>query len=222
MEDRMYKKLTGVIIVALIFAVAVYGSFLPLRKGQAFIGTLQKIQTTPPSSLQDLESRLSDPLNYPSPIGQEELVRNVANSVLAFIQQSPDATSTAQLIGFLRSYYDPIITRGKGMSFGQDIYLEGAINEIAFVETKDPTYLRDSIMSYQEASVLGPNRPQALYGLFDDYRAANDATNTLAVASKILANWPSDSQRINQSLSEFLNSLQSKSKTLQTPTVSGK
>jgi len=51
--------------------------------------------------LQDLESKLSTPLDYPSPIGQEELVRNMANSILSFVQQSNDASSTAALIGYL-------------------------------------------------------------------------------------------------------------------------
>ena len=115
--------------------------------------------------MQDLESKLSVPLDYPSPIGQEELVRNMANSVLSFVQQGGDATSTAALIGFLNSYYDPILNSGKGMSFGQDLYLEGAINEVAFATTGDPTYLAAAQKWYQEGVALGPNRPQALYGL---------------------------------------------------------
>jgi hypothetical protein len=78
------------------------------------------------------------------------------------------------------------------MSFGQDLYLEGAINEIAFANTGSPTYLAAAQKWYAEGVTLGPNRPQALYGLFDVYRAENDTTDTIAVGTTILRNWPTD------------------------------
>jgi hypothetical protein len=194
MEDRTYQRVIAVIIVAAIFGIAVYGSYLPMRKAQMFITTLQGLQTQQgeATSLQDLENKLSVPLDYPSPIGQEELVRNMANSVLSFVQEGGGATSTEDLISYMNSYYDPILSQGKGMSFGQDLYLEGAINEIAFAETGDPTYLQAAQQWYLEGNQLGPNRPQPLYGLFDVYRAEGDTTDTIAVGTTILKNWPSD------------------------------
>ena len=78
------------------------------------------------------------------------------------------------------------------MSFGQDLYLEGAINEIAFANTGSPTYLAAAQKWYTEGVTLGPNRPQALYGLFDVYRAENDTTDTIAVGTTIMHNWSTD------------------------------
>jgi hypothetical protein len=204
MEDRTYQRVLAIIIVAAIFGIAAYGSYLPMRKAQMFIATLQGLQTKQgqATSLQDLESKLSTPLDYPSPIGQEELVRNMANSILSFVQQSNDASSTAALIGYLNSYYDPILNAGKGMSFGQDLYLEGAINEIAFANTGDPTYLAAAQKWYTEGVTLGPNRPQALYGLFDIYRAESNATGTIAVGTTILRNWPTDTN-IQQAMATY-------------------
>jgi hypothetical protein len=189
---------------------------MPMRKAQMFIATLQGLQTQQgqATSLQDLENKLSVPLDYPSPIGQEELVRNMANSVLSFIQQGGDATSTAALIGYLNSYYNPILNGGKGMSFGQDLYLEGAINEIAFASTGNPTYLAAAQKWYSEGVALGPNRPQALYGLFDVYRAEGDTTDTIAIGSTILRNWPSD-MNIQQAMMMYLAATS-------TPTSTGK
>ena len=205
MEDRTYHRVVAIIIVAAIFGIAFYGSYLPMRKAQMFIATLQALQTPQgqATSLQDLEGKLSAPLDYPSPIGQEELTRNMANSVLSFVQQGGNPSSTAALIGYLNSYYDPILNSGKGMSFGQDLYLEGAINEIAFAETGDPTYVAAAQKWYTEGVELGPNRPQSLYGLFDVYRAEGDAANTIAVGTTILKNWPTDT-RIQQAMALFL------------------
>jgi len=201
--DRTLKGTIAVVISAFILFVAVYGSYMPMRKAQMFIGTLQSFQAQPPTSLQDLENRISVSLDYPSPIGQEELVRNTANSVLSLIQRGTDATTTAALINFLDGYYDPIIAQGRGMSFGQDVYLEGAVNEIAFVRTGDPSYLGRSLQYYRQGNALGPNRPQPLYGLFDVYRTIGDVTDTQATAQKILTNWPMD-QSIPGALAQFL------------------
>lgn len=194
MEDRTYQRVIAIIVVAAIFGIAIYGSYLPMRKAQIFITTLQDLQTQQgqATSLQDLENKLSVPLDYPSPIGQEELVRNVANSVLSFVQQGGNPSSTADLIAYLNSYYDPILDQGKGMSFGQDLYLEGAVNEIAFATTGNPAYLAAAQKWYMEGNELGPNRPQPLYGLFDVYRAEGDTTDTIAVGTTIEHDWPTD------------------------------
>lgn len=206
--DRTIRQTIGVVVVAAILGVAYYGSYLPLTKAQSYIATLQDFQSKPPTSLQDLEARLSPSLDAPSPIGQEELVRNAANSILGLVQRGVDASSTAGLISYLNSYYDPIISQGKGMSFGQDVYLEGAINEIAFAHTGDPTYLLAAKQNYLMGEALGPNRPQPLYGLFDVYRAMGDATDTTIIAQKILANWPTD-VNIGPALQQFLGSVKS-------------
>jgi hypothetical protein len=207
MEDRTYHRVAAVIIVAALLGVAAYGSYMPMRKAQQYIATLQGLQTQAGAakSLQDLENKLGAPLDYPSPIGQEELVRNMANSVLGFIQQGGNASTTADLVGFLNGYFDPILQNGKGMSFGQDLYLEGAINEVAFATTGDPSYLAASQKWYSEAISLGPNRPQALYGLFDVYRAEGNASGTIAVGTTIMRNWPSDT-RIAAAMGQFLAS----------------
>jgi hypothetical protein len=203
--DRTIKETIAVVVALILLFVAVYGSYLPMRKAEMFIGTLQGFQAQPVSSLNELESRLSVPLDYSSPIGQEEIVRNTANSVLSFIQRGTDATSTAELISYLRKYYDPIIARGRGMSFEQDLYLLGAINEIAFQRTGNVAYLQNALRYYGEGVQLGPNRPQTLYGLFDVYRFAGDVTDTVAVAQKILGNWPAD-QNVKAGLTQFLQS----------------
>jgi hypothetical protein len=204
MEDRTYQRVTAIIVSLAILGVAVYGTYLPMRKAQIFIATLQGLQTPggQATSLQDLEDKLSVPLDYPSPVGQEELVRNLANSVLSFVQAGAGASSTAALISYLNSYYDPILERGRGMSFGQDVYLEGAVNELAFAETGDQSYLASALQWYKEAQTLGPNRPQGLYGLFDVYRASGDTTDAVAIGQKIVTNWPSDT-RIQQALQQI-------------------
>lgn len=209
---RITKQVIAVVISLLILGVAAYGSYLPMRKAEIFIATLQSLQSAPVNSLNELKARLAVPLDYPSPIGQEELVRNTANNILGFVSQGADPTSTSVLISFLTDYYTPILDRGKGMSFGQDLYLMGAINEMAFAHTGNPAYLIASQKYYEEGVALGPNRPQALYGLFDVYRAEGNVESTTAIGKKILSNWPADSS-IAASLQAFLKTASSVSST---------
>lgn len=204
--DSTIKKFIAIVAVAFILAVWVYGSYLPMRKAQAFIATLQGLQAKPVASLDELKGRLSEPLDYPSPIGQEELVRNMANSVLAFVQRGADPASIAGLIDFLNGYYGPIVSRGRGMSFGQDVYLLGMVNELAFARTGDGKYLDAARKYYLQANQLGPDRPQPLYGLFDIYRTMGDVASTQAVVNKITANWPSD-QGVRAALAQFLSTV---------------
>ncbi len=186
------KQVIAVAISLFILAVTVYGSYFPMRKAEMFIATLQGLQTSPVTSLNELESRLAAPLDYPSPVGQEELVRNTANNILGFLSQSADPTSTAVLVAFIDGYYAPIIARGRGMSFGQDLYLMGAINETAYAHIGNPAYLMNAQKYYEEGAKLGPNRPQPLYGLFDVYRAEGNVASATAIGEKILSNWPTD------------------------------
>ncbi len=201
--SRTAKQLIAIVAAALLLVVAWWGSYTPMRKAQTFIATLQSFQTQPANSLQDLEQRLAVPLDYSAPIGQEELVRNMANNVLGFVQRSGDATTTDALISFLRSYYDPILVRGRGMSFGQDLYIMGAIMETAYTRTQDPKYIVAAQDYYEEANRLGPNRPQALYGLFDVYRFQGNVASATAVAEKVLSQWPTDT-KIKEGLEELL------------------
>lgn len=201
--NRTSKEIIAVVISLFIVFVAWYGSYLPMRKAETYISTLQGMQTNPVSSLNDLEKRLSAPLDAVSPIGQEELVRNTANSVLGFVQQNQNPTSTAELIRFVTSYFDPILAREKGMSFGQDLYLMGAINETAYTSTGNQTYLDAAQKYYSEGEALGPNRPQPLYGLFDVYRMEGDTPDAITVGSKILTNWPTD-QNVQKGLAQLL------------------
>jgi hypothetical protein len=205
---RNTKQVIAVAVSIFVLAVAVYGSYLPMRKAQIFIATLQGLQSSPVSSLNELTARLAVPLDYPSPLGQEELVRNTANNVLSFISQGADPTSTAVLVSFLENYYAPIMASGKGMSFGQDLYLMGAINEMAYVHTGNPAYLAKSQAYYEKGVALGPNRPQVLYGLFDIYRAEENVASTTAIGERILSNWPSDTN-IAPSLQAFLKTVSS-------------
>lgn len=185
------KKAIAISASIFILLIGYYGSYLPMRKSMIFIGVIQN--TGGIKTLADFEQAFSEPLDYPSPIGQEELVRNTANMTVGSIQNiSPEGVD--QMVNYIESYYEPIISRGRGMSFGQNLYLLGAINELAFLKTQKTKYIDDAEKYFTKALDLGPKRPQGLYGLFDVYRVKGDIPNATKVGEQILGQWPTDTK----------------------------
>lgn len=197
------KKTVAITAAAFLVAIAVYGSYLPYRKSHTYIMALGSLKSA--RDLQSFTDLLAEPLDAASPIGQEELVRNTGNSFLDIVSvnaaRRPDIADA--LINFLNSYYDPILRYGRGMSYTQNLYLLGALNEIAYSQTRDPKYFIASKKYYEEGLVLSPTRPQFLYGLFDIYRTEKNIPKVKQVTDQILAQWPDD-ERTRAAYAEYM------------------
>ncbi|MDP2599070.1 MAG: hypothetical protein Q8P49_04535 [Candidatus Liptonbacteria bacterium] len=205
----MTKKLAGIVISAAILFIAWYGNYLPLAKSQAFIDTLRNMSVV--RSIDDFKTMLARPLDMASPIGQEELVRNSANNVMAILRQTNDPQIISQLIEYISGYYAPIVARGRGMSFEQDLYILGTMNEMAFAKTRELQYLQDAKKYYEQGFALGPKRPQPLYGLFDVYRTEGNVEASVKIANQILSQWPNDAKAL-AGLNQFLDYIASSTK----------
>ncbi len=195
------KKIIAVSASIFIVLVGYYGSYLPMRKSMIFIEAMQSSYRV--KTVNDFEDVFSVPLDYLSPIGQEELVRSMANSINGSIQGVSDPKAVNELINYAEKYFSPIIARGKGMSFGQDVYILGMMNEIAFIKTKEPKYLQAAEKYFKIEQALGPKRPQGLYGLLDVYRMNGKLDEFKKIADQILNQWPNDVRitgMINQAL----------------------
>ena len=189
--NPIIKKAIAISASVFLLFLGYYSSYLPARKSMVFISTLQSAGGI--KTLADFEQAFSEPLDYPSPIGQEELVRNTANTVLSTLQNIPPE-GVDQMVNFIESYYEPIVSRGRGMSFGQNLYLLGALNELAFLKTQKAQYINDAERYFKEARNLGPKRPQGLYGLLDVYRIKGDVPNAVMIGEQILSQWPTDTK----------------------------
>lgn len=199
---EMAKKIAGIAVSAVILFVAWYGNYLPLVKSQTFIDALRNMNSV--KSVQEFEVVFARPLDLVSPIGQEELVRNAANNVISILQQTNDQEIIGRIVKYISGYYEPIVSRGRGMSFEQDLYLLGTMNEMAFAKTKQLQYLQDAHKYYGKGLELGPKRPQPLYGMFDVYRTEGNVEASVQIANQILSQWPTDA-RTQAGLDQFLS-----------------
>lgn len=192
----LIRKIIAVILAVTLLVLAYLGSFLPMRKSTAFVRGIRAIDVIFASdkfTSELFENIMSKSLLMPSPIGQEEIVRQVTNIALDIIQQSSGKPKNAEsLVNFAESFYAPIIRRGRGMSFSQNLYVLGLMHRAALMQTRDGRHLAANIAYYEEGLRLSPNRPQFLYGLFDAYRLAGDFEKARKIGEKIVANWPTD------------------------------
>lgn len=202
MSPPLVKKIIAGVGVCVLAFLAYYGSYLPLAKSQAFIRTLRESANF--RTLEDFESGFSAVLDIPAPIGHEELVRNTAGLVLQFVHTNLTATPEIikAMVDYIERYFAPIVERGRGMSFSQDLYLLGNINETAYVKTRVPSYLEKAHRYYYTGLQMSGKRPQFLYGLFDVFRLAGDAAQARLVGDQILAQWPAD-ERTRQALEQM-------------------
>jgi len=208
-----HKKIIASIAVALIAGALYYGTYLPYRKSRVFITALQTASRS--TTLEDLKSSFSQALDTPSPVGQEELVRSVGDAISGIIRNNvADPGVMQDLIDYLDGYYNPIIERGRGLSFTQNLYLLGLLREVAAIKINaaladlegalpsddrrsafralQATYLAEAEEFFLKGLELSPRRPQFLYGLFDIYRFKGDHEKARFFGEEILAQWPTD------------------------------
>ncbi len=190
--NKDIKKAVAVSISIFLALVGYYGSYLPMQKSMLFITAMQRAAGM--KTINDFEQNFSIPLNVPSPIGQEELVRSMANTIANSFQNVPQKEGVDELVRYVESYFKPIIDRNRGMSFGQDIYILGAMNEFAFIKTGDKKYLQAAENYFKRSVILGPKRPQGLYGLLDVYRMEGNIEGFKITAEQILSQWPDDAR----------------------------
>jgi hypothetical protein len=195
---RQLIALAGTVILAFL---AYYGSYLPFQKGEMFIGATHSLGSV--RTLADFKDAISPALDAPSPIGQEELVRNFASTLLGILRSnSGKADLTAAILDLANSYYDPILSRGRGMSFSQDLFIEGSLYETAAVQMRNATYLADAEHYFATGLDIAPRRPQFLYGIFDIYRIEGKYAEARAIGARILNEWPSD-DRVKEALAQL-------------------
>ncbi|HTY39884.1 MAG TPA: hypothetical protein VMC43_02235 [Candidatus Paceibacterota bacterium] len=198
------QKVIAVLAAGALMVIAYYADYLPLKKSDAFITALRNMGNV--KSLDEFKQNFSYPLDIPSPIGQEELVRNLGGSIVNIINANGENNPAlvGELLKYLDSYYQPIMQTGRGMSFAQNVFILGNAYQAAYIRTKNPQYLARAIEYYRQGNQeVSSKRPQFLYGLFDVYRMAGDTPDAINIAQRILQLWPDD-QSVQRALDQLM------------------
>lgn len=171
-------------IIATVLSL-VYGSYLPLRKSQHYINAFVALQSVKPLTVENFEKIFDKPLNYNSPIGQEEIVKFLGGTIQNLIgnKNSPEAAS-AELVHYIEFYSsdrNPFHLLNLAVMYR--LLWDNYLNEEYYKASED---------YYKKLIAIGPKLPPALYGLFDLYRSYGDERKLQIVSEAILTYWPDE------------------------------
>ncbi|MEK7212335.1 MAG: hypothetical protein AAB686_01510 [Patescibacteria group bacterium] len=199
MSHNTFRKIVAVVGSAAIISIAIYGNYLPLKKSKTYLVAVRAADELAAEALQAKDIKKVEealnmaalPLLIPSPIGQDELVRNVVGDhFLGFISAG---LPPEPLIKFTERFYTPIIERGRSLNFSQDLYVLGLLMETVFVKTGNPEYLEAAEAYFEKGHEVGPRRPQFLYRLFEVNVNQRDYAQAKKFGEEILSYWPDKS-----------------------------
>ena len=192
--DKEAKQILSFLGIAAVIAGFIYGSYLPLMKSQALAAVLNEINGN--LTVNQFEADFRGVLNYPSPVGQYEVLKQLNNEVVGFLQNSKSIPQPVadEVVKFTMSYNAPIIASGRGLNFAQFLVASGNMYQFMGQIYGNKADLDQAAAFYKEGLGFSPRRPQFLYGLFDVYLSEKDVPDALRVGEEIVAYWPTDSQ----------------------------
>jgi hypothetical protein len=129
--------------LALLFVVGAafyYGTYLPTRKAIAVNRGLAAVSLI--SSVDQFRELFSSALEQPAPYGQDEALKIIGSVVIDILQKQPSPDVARALADTLDRWYQPVVNRGKGNGFAQNIFILGRVHELAGNNDQASTYYR--------------------------------------------------------------------------------
>lgn len=186
---RIIISIFGIVLAL----VSVYfGSFLPYQKAKNLI--LVMGAASKGVSLEEFKKIYSFQLDYYSPVGQDESIKQLGNTTLTALAQQKKLPRQAveDLLALNHKYFDPVINAGVGGNFSQDIMLFAQIYEYAAEQTNNRSYLDKSADYFKLGLKHSSARPQFIYGLYTVAKAGGDKESMKKYGQEILKYWPED------------------------------
>ncbi len=178
----MFKQSIIIILIVLALILAYFGAYLPFARGRAYVTALRAVQSI--HSLGEFETLFDRPLNFYSPVGDEEVAKFLGMDILNTITRvQPEELNRA-----LVEYIEPYMLKNNV----RHLIILGQMYSVLWREYGHKEDYVKSEVYQRKALEIGPNLPPVLYGLLDIYQASGDDTKLKEIASKIVKYWPED------------------------------
>lgn len=177
------KQLIILLLIAFFAAGVYFGAFLPLGKSQRFIEAQTNIRLV--QSTEQLKELYDVPLNFSSPIGQEEVVKFTASTVNDILAQDGISEEVAR---WLVEYIEPYLFKNEL----RHLMLRGNMYGFLWESFGSEDDFKKAEESFLMAHALGPKTPPILYRLLDLYAKHGDEANARKYAELIVKYWPDD------------------------------
>lgn len=196
----MIKNIIVVIGIILAILGIIFGAFLPLAKAKSYIGAFSRLQSV--KTLEEFKRTFDAPLNFYSPVGQEEVVRFLANEILGkMIYAGQKEEISRELV----LYIEPRVSSNNSKHLLILAMMYGRMFEIY----GNGEYLEKAQENFQRMLVLNPKSPQALHSLFGIYLRKGEFGKAKEIGGIILQYWPEE-----ENIKKILESIEVQKQTL--------
>ncbi len=171
-------------IIAGVFAI-VRGSIQPFLKSETFIKALQNIQNI--KTFDEFTKSFDTAFNFPSPIGNEELAKFLADDVSGLISQDTQPENVSRA---LVSYIEPHMSSNDILN----LLTIAHFHTILFQRFHNAEDYNLAEQAYLKDLAMAPKLPPVLYGLASLYASVGDQNKLMQVVQVIASYWPDDKQ----------------------------
>lgn len=170
-----------VVPVGVILAVlsVIFGGIMPIQKSSMYISGLQQVPNM--HSTQEFKDTFRPALEYPSPVGQEEIAKYMESDVLGIISSNNNEDVDRDVVTFIEPYAFQDNTR--------HLIAMGEMYGTMWSKFHKESDYNKAIEYYNKARSIGPKLPPVLYGLFSLYRAHGDTADMQKIGQEILGYW---------------------------------
>lgn len=177
------KKIAASILMIFAFITVVYGAYLPFMKSRLFIAAIQvKI-----GGIDQFQAIYDKVINFPSFIGDEEIIKYLLNNVDVWIANEKDLQREI-IMREMVAYIEPKIFINNPRHF---LLMANVYNNF-WLKFKKQEDLEKAVDYYEKILKIGPRLPHALYSLMSLYVQAGMKKEAKEVGERILAIWPND------------------------------
>ncbi len=185
--NRDLKYIIAFISIIAILVLLYFGAILPFIKAKLYIRAMNNLQAQRIRTLDEFKKNFDTVLNYYSPVGQEEVVRFLAQEIVGgMIYQEQQEAVSRELV----NYIEPRLMQENS----KHLVLLSAMSGKMFNIYRHNDDLIKTEEYYQKLLTLNPKSPQALYGLFDIYQKTGRPEKTKEIGEIILTYWPEDNR----------------------------
>lgn len=187
-QTAIYIAVPVGVILAILSII--FGGIMPIQKSSLYISGLQQVPGM--RSTEEFRETFGKALNYPSPIGQEEVVKYLESDILGIISQNNNEAVDRDLVNFIEPHVFKDNTR--------HLIAMGEMYGTIWSRFHKEDDYKKALDYYLKGYAIAPKLPPLLYSMFNLYRAHGDATNMNKIGQQILGYWddPSVKSALNR------------------------
>ncbi|MEK7568216.1 MAG: O-antigen ligase family protein [Patescibacteria group bacterium] len=181
------KKIIAVAAIIGVVALIYLGAILPFAKAKLYTGSFGQIHLI--KNVEEFKRLFDVPLNFYSPVGQEEAVRFLAGEIFTKMIYPGQAEGVVRQ---LMDYIEPRIFENNSRHLLLTAWMYGRMFEIYGKQD----YLNKAEEYFQKILILNPKSPQALRSLLGVYQVRGEAEKVKETGKIILRYWPEEEMAI--------------------------